>query len=255
MSLLSVINQLTGNMGGGSGSTPPPSNNALVFFFTGESNSVGYAANSEAPSGELGVRSNVKILNNTSLAFENLNIGSNNANEIANTHGWELEIANQINSGGIAGFTDCYIVKTGKGGTKIADWNVGGTWEVQMAARMTAALNLLTAAGKTPKIICFYSQGINDVALNTAPVWKADTLSHFAHLRSLYGSTLPIIMTKFLSPFAVFNTAMDEIDTAESNTVAIDATGTTFNVDNTHWNYSGQKEMCNRMIAAAETFL
>lgn len=54
-------------------------NNAtLVFVFTGESNSGGVAPNSEATAEELASTSSVQILNNTTLKFEDLDIGTNN---------------------------------------------------------------------------------------------------------------------------------------------------------------------------------
>jgi len=255
MALANAFRALTRGNATGTPVTPGPGSEVLLFFLNGESNSVGYSFNSEAPSGELGLRSNVQILNNTSLVFEQLNIGVNNDSEIGGTHGWELGIANQMSAGGIGSFTQVYIVKTGKGGTRIADWNVGGTWYTRMQTRMTAALNAIAAMGKTPKIICLYSQGINDVPTNTVPVWKADTIAHFSNIRGLYGASMPILMTKFLSPHAVFNTAMDEIDSADPNTVAIDATGTTKNPDGAHWDYAGSKLLASRFITETLNFL
>jgi hypothetical protein len=237
----------------GSGSTP--SNSALLVLFNGESNSVGYAFNTGATGSELGLRANTQILNTSSLNFQQLDIGVNNANEIANTHGWELEIANQINSTGIGSYNQVYLCKTGKGGTRISDWYSGGTWFSTMETRMSAALSILEALGKTTTIVCFYSQGINDIPHITGSVWSADTVAHFAKLRQLYGATMPIIMTKFFSPFQGFNEAMDNIVRNDAYTIAINPSGTTTNPDGTHWDYAGQKEMAVRMINAAIQFL
>ena len=60
--------------------TPKLSNRkTILVVINGESNSGGYALNSEASPRELGRRRSVKILNNTTLAtFDDLDIGVNN---------------------------------------------------------------------------------------------------------------------------------------------------------------------------------
>lgn len=232
----------------------PAQNEVLLIMFAGESNAVGYANNSDATGSELGSRAKVKILNGTTLLFETLNIGTNNDFEISGQHGWELQLANQMDSGGIAGFTEVYIVKFAKGGTKIADWNTGGTWESRMQTRMSAALSIISGLGKTARIVCWYSQGINDVGTTLTADWISGTTAFFSHLRSLYGAQLPILMTKFQPAHTRFNGDMDTIDAADTYLKTIDATGTTLKADGAHWDYAGTKEMAKRLITITLTF-
>ena len=72
----------------------------LLVIITGESNSGGFALNSEATTEEVAPRSAVQILDNDVLAFRPLDIGTNNLLGHAGlkpteTHGFELELANR----------------------------------------------------------------------------------------------------------------------------------------------------------------
>jgi hypothetical protein len=90
--------------GGGSGSGSSSSRMVPLIIFNGESNSGGYADNSEALPSELAPRPSVQILDNIGLAsFLDLDIGTNNNVDhlgLSNTsHGWELGLANSVEAG------------------------------------------------------------------------------------------------------------------------------------------------------------
>lgn len=97
----------------------------LLVIINGESNSGGYALNSEALSSELLPRSAVQILDNTGLAtWQDLDIGTNNLvghSGLSNgsTHGFELELANRAETDSFYN-EPVYLVKTGQGGSTIA---------------------------------------------------------------------------------------------------------------------------------------
>lgn len=239
-------------------------NTVRLIVFNGESNSGGAAANSFLNTTEAATRTNVKILNNTTLTtFDNLIIGTNNLighAGIANgtLHGWENELANQADAGIIDQPT--YLVKTGQGGSLIADWNTGGPYYNTMKARVDAALSLLS--GSTVKMFWFYSQGIND-ALQPTPTntttWQNATAAYFAQIRTLYGATVPIIMTKFNGSMpSNYNANMDALAASNQYNYALDCTGATIIPSGpyglNHWDYEGYKFVANKMIQAMLTF-
>jgi len=220
-----------------------------LFVFFGESNSVGYATNSSALPGELGLRPGIKIFNNTTLLFETLNIGVNhqqNAGEDLTQHGWELGIANIIDSVGKLP-TTCYLVKVGRNGARISQWNTGGAYYNTLIAKVDSAKAILTAlnGGRAPRIFFFYSQGINDIIASTNPaVWKASTKTLFADVRTRYGPA-PIYIT-YLPPFyGLLNPVITEI-AGEVKYLYPIQTGDL--VNGLHWDYTGMKVIATRMI-------
>lgn len=98
-----------------------------LIIIVGESNSGGYALNSELSSSELLARPAVQILNNNTLVFEDLQIGVNNLighSGLSNgpTHGMESGLANSIESGLNWGVDQIHLVKTGQGGSQVSQW-------------------------------------------------------------------------------------------------------------------------------------
>lgn len=222
-----------------------------LFIISGESNSGGYALNSEAPTNEIGLRSEVKILNNTTLAFESLNIGVNNLLGHAGlsngvTHGFELSIANAVRESAL-NFSETFIVKTGQGGSRISEWVEGGQYFNTYTERVQVALNLLQEQGKTPYIFLIYSQGINDaLASYSADTWKIDTLAHLQKLRSKVGFC-PILLTKFMTPYNSYNAKIEEIGEVNSFNIPISAEGAGLR-DANHWDYNGFRAIFSSMI-------
>ena len=233
-----------------------------LLILSGESNSGGLAVNANATVAELASRSAIQILNNTSLALENLAVGVNNlighTGIAANaTHGFELGLANTVDA---SRWTQAqiYLIKTGQGGSTIAQWatgNASGYWATALA-RFNAVKSAMQAAGKTPLPIILWSQGINDMTANTAiATWKALTIAHFAKLRTEWGAATPILMTSFTNPplasgaalQASYNTAMAEIAATDPNTFVIDTADTTA-VDSSHWDYRGLLTIAERVV-------
>lgn len=236
---------------------PPPEDLYIpMIVMTAESNSGGKALNTLATSEELAPRTQTKILNNTTLLFEDLDVGTNNLigheNITPNTsHSWEIGIANMAAAGTIRNPT--YIVKTGQGGSRIAQWAVGGTyltvepWTV-FQNRVDAALAILNPTGI--KFALLYSQGINDgIAGTNITTWINATIAHIEKIRVKYGE-VPIVMTKLMTTapnYADYNTAIETICSTVSRCYFIDVTGAT-TMDVYHWNYAGQKLIAQRLI-------
>lgn len=238
-------------------------NEVFLFVFNGESNSGGIGENSDLTSGELAARSSVKIWNNDSPGFQNLDIGTNNLlSHVGLTgvsgwtgwHGWEAGLANAVEAGTLP--NPVYLVKTGAGGSVISQWNSGGSYETTMKSRINAAKAAIEATGKSVRIVIWYSLGINDrIAGTNEASWKAAVEAHFANIRSTYGPNVKIHMTRFMTklmdgatynPNADFNDTILSIDSANANNYSID--GDASLVDNNHWNAAGLKTLANRFI-------
>jgi len=132
---------------GPAGDRPP----TLLVVITGESNAGGYALNSEATPEELAPRPAVQILDNDALVFRPLAIGTNNLLGHAGlrpteTHGFELELANRAERWP-ADRQPVYLVKTGQGGSRIADWAPDGAYFRTFRTRVAAARRLLANDG------------------------------------------------------------------------------------------------------------
>lgn len=227
----------------------------LVFVFTGESNSGGIAINASATTDELAPRPLLPTLNNTSLVFEPLDVGSNNlighAGLAVNaTHGMEIGLANAVEAGAFA-LRSNYLIKAGQGGSLIAQWGEGGAYWTTFLARIAAAKALLPASARW---VVWYSQGINDSGSNTpVDAWKAATIAHLAKIKSLLPGC-QIVMTLFdglPEHFFTYNAALQEIADADPAIAAVSSVGAA-NDGGLHWSYAGFKDtLVPRMVAAA----
>jgi len=241
-------------------STANSAGDPLVFVFTGESNSGGQALNSAATAGELVARSSLQILNNTSLEFDSLDIGTNNNIDHANLdpslyHGFELGLANEIEGGEFSTLGGVrYLIKTGQGGSTIAQWDEGQTYWTKFLTRINAAKALLKPQCRW---VVGYSQGINDVIAGTATAtWKAATIAHLAKIKTALPGCL-IVMTEFqdmVNGSAAYDTAIQEIADAYDDVTSVDTTGFATDGGN-HWSYAGFKDsVVPAMIAATLGF-
>ena len=220
-----------------------------LLIFTGESNAGGLALNSDPTAGELAARAELDIFNNTTSQFEDLDVEANNLIGHTGltdnaTHGLEIGLANTVAAGrwpvGLA-----YLVKTGQGGSTIADWADGhasGYWAT-FQTRVQAAKALLDGAGTAYAPIVFYSLGINDAAAGTpATTWKTDTEAHLAKIRTELGAATRIYITRFEGAIApgndTYNTEMDAIAAADPLTFVLD-TSVLSVLDGDHWDYQG----------------
>jgi carbohydrate esterase-like sialic acid-specific acetylesterase len=234
---------------------PPP----LAFVFTGESNAGGLGLNSDATTAEVAPRSSVQILNLSTFQFENLDIGTNNLRDHAGmeayydtSHGFELQLANSVEAGDFAQQSKVYLIKTGQGLSKVADWNIGGTYWTKFRERIGAARLHLPA---NRQWIVFYSLGINDgIAGTDITTFKADTIAHISKIKAELTGCF-IIMTQFQSlsgGFAAINNALAEVAATQSNVFVVDSTGATTGVDAYHWGYAGLKTITKRMVTLSD---
>ncbi len=225
-----------------------------LIVISGESNSGGYALNSQALPAELAARPAVRILDNTGLAsFQDLQIGVNNLVGHAGlsngpTHGLELGLAAAAEAGAFGGRV--YLVKTGQGGSTISQWAAGQSYATTFTARVNAARTLMLADGLVPLPVVWYSQGINDAIAGVAvATWKAATIARLAAIRAELGP-VPVLMTLLMEPaYTAYNAALDAICAADPLTRAVSATGCTLR-DANHWDYAGMKLLASRMVAA-----
>lgn len=233
----------------------------FLVVINGESNSGGYALNSEAPSGEVGTRSSVTILNPVGLVFEPLNIGGNNLLDHAGlsngvTHGFELELANRADT--IAKYANVRLIKTGQGGSTIGQWNVGGGYFTKFSQRIAAAKTFINFADYN--IVILFSLGINDAGAGTnINTWKTGVTNHFASMRAEIGfGDIPIIVTQFQgmggNAYGSYNTAIQELASSLTNVHPVDVTGAGLR-DPNHWNYVGMKMVAGLLLDKFETTL
>lgn len=229
-----------------------------LIIFSGESNSGGLALNSDALLSELSPIPGVQILNNSSLTYESLDVGTNNIiNHLGATaemnaqtvHGWELGLGNESSQYG----SQVYLLKTGHGGSVISQWSVGNgsTYWTKFLQRVNRAkaLNPSGTFGLSGyKPILWYTQGINDSLAGTPiPSWKTQTTAHFAKIRAEIPD-IPILFTDVTPLYTAYSTAIQELVTEIPNCYFISATGAPLR-DNSHWNYIGMKLISSRLTA------
>lgn len=235
---------------------------SLMVIINGESNSGGYALNSEAPGNEVGVRSSVSLLNPVSLVFESLNIGGNNLLDHAglsngSTHGFELELANRADT--LPFYEGVKLIKTGHGGSMISQWGIGNTYFNKFEDRIDAAKSFVDF--NNYNICILFSLGINDAISGTnVNTWKSGIVTHFANMRSYIGmGDIPIVMTQFQgmgsggTQYSSYNTAIQEICASQTNVFSIDVSGAGLR-DANHWNYSGMKQVAGDLLDVVELY-
>jgi Carbohydrate esterase, sialic acid-specific acetylesterase len=233
----------------------------LAFVFAGESNSGGIALNRDALPAELSARSTVQIMNlySGTFAFEDLKVGYNNLvdhfglstnplyvptppNGIV-AHGMELGLANAVEGAAFPGVSSVYLVKTGQGGSRIAEWAVGSVYWTKFLERTNAAKAILPASTRW---VVWYSQGIND-AIAGVPIatWKMATIAHLGKLKA----QLPgckIILTEFQSMpanagYPLVNQAIQEIVAGDPTLASVSSVGAATDGGN-HWSYAGFRD-------------
>lgn len=239
----------------------------ILFIQTGESNSGGYALNSDLPSWLLTPQTHVKILNNNSLAFESMQIGVNslighaglNA-DAATSHSWEAGIARACRAGEFSGLSGgVHIVKTGQGGSTIAQWAEDGAYWATFVTRVQAAIAALSVAGRVPWVAVLYTHGINDAIAGTDfTVFKNAIAAHLAKMRTLLGP-VPVMLTELPAARAAYTAKLQELVDADANNYMIE-TGPYPGAaadgplrDTNHWSVMGQDRIAARMVDAALT--
>ncbi len=231
----------------------------LVFVFNGESNSGGKAPNSDATPAELAPRSCVQIMNLTSgrFQFEDLKIGVNNLHDHVRLsgkplHAWELELANAVAAGKFPGHNQVYLIKTGQGGSTIAQWAEDSGYWKKFVQRIDAAPAQLPP---NPQWIIWYSLGINDTGGGTPkPTWKPAVIEHLQRMKKKLPGAI-VLMTQFQSMgYLELSKAIGEIAATEPDVYAIDTTGDTL-ADKNHWGYQGYKTLTQKMVTVTNQAL
>jgi len=240
-------------------SPPTIDNRGLLFVFVGESNTGGVALNAHAAHHEVGVRPAVQILNNTSLEFEPLSIGSNNLIGHAQltgvsdprdggtydqtSHGWELGLANMVAPGNTV-----WLVKAGQGGSHLDDWRDGGAYMKAFRERLRAS-----RASRLPTETWVFLQiGINDRIAGTSVTAYRDGLRDLvARIRKETGPCV-LVMPGFMPQHHEFNDVVHEV-CSECRGVFVDTSDVSLadGIDANHWGYRGMKEIITRMVEAA----
>jgi hypothetical protein len=237
-----------------------------VILLHGDSNMEGQPLNTSAQAWEILSRTDLKFFNNTTLAFEDLDIGTNNAGSVGTSytgptyarHGAELQLANCCRLGDLAG--TIYCVKIAQSGSRISEWSIGNSnsYWTDFLTRVTA---VETALGTTDiNWIVWNSSGINEARDGmTAANYKSALVSHFAKLRSRLGATTPIlhlhIPTGFAEYIAAYATKITEVASEYADTYAISITNIGVEADNVHYTYQGLKDLVERLVAQTQTVL
>lgn len=251
---------------GSAGACTGSSVSELIVIW-GESNAAGTASNSPASAAELAPRPSVQILDNNTLAFADLDVGSNNnidtGSNADSEHGLELELANQVDAGELK--SPVYLVKVGFGGARVQDWLPGGSkayWN-KLTSRMDAATSALKAANTPYRITVWQSIGLNDLfsewyddRANTWKLFKADLDAFKQAFRDKYAPNAPFVMQKFHddSSWAFdWNFVFDQEATEDPRVKTVDETGTTYWEQNVHWDYGGFKVLTPRFVKATQT--
>ena len=241
-----------------SDNTSEENTNPIVILFHGDSNMHGMPLDTSAQAWEILSRSDLKILNNSSLVFQDLDIGSNNDASSVGRHGAELQLANCCRLGDLTGTV--YCAKVAVSGSRIAEWSVGnatGYW-TNFLARIAAIESQLGTTNI--RWIVWNSSGINEARDNmTAANYKSALIAHFAKLRNRLGATTPILHLNIPTGFAEYNAAyatkITEIASEYADTYAISIINIAVESDNIHYTYQGLKNLTERLVDKTQEVL
>lgn len=232
-----------------------------LFAIIGESNAEGFALNSDALGGEIGVQNSIQIFNNGTLnSFQTLNIGTNNMpNTVGTYHGFELELSNRIkNASKIKYTTPSHLLKTGVGSTKVDAWISGGVQYNTFINRVTGCKNSMLI--NNYKVCVLMSLGVNDgIAGTSANVFKVNLIQHLADIRAILGQETIIILTEFQgmgsggTAYNYITTAIQEVCAVTTKTYSVNTSGAALLGDGNHWTYSGVKIVAGRMLDLYES--
>ncbi len=171
-----------------------------LIVIQGESNAAGMAPNSSATTLEKSVKSNVKIWNPNTSAFESMQIGVNNniqTNTNGTTHGLELYAANAVDTGKLK--SPIYIVKPAWSGARIQDFRPGGSRYASMYSWLGSAMSYLNSQGIKFRVTVWQSIGINDYNAGVTEIdFRTQLMALKSELRGALG-TCRFISTELLT--------------------------------------------------------
>jgi len=235
-------------------------NEVWLFSFFGESNSGGYAVNTDLSVAQLASRDAVKIWHNTANEFQSLDIGTNNLISHYNltdnaSHGWENGLANKVEDLTLP--SPVYLAKCGQGGSLISSWELADEFYTTMIARIKASMDAINALGKVPRLVLWYSFGVNDILNSTnEATWKAAVQALFVNIRTQFRSTNLIIMPYLMTSADAYNDSIQNIADTDAYTITFDTTNlTTYpKRDTYHWNKVGMENMAHKLVADTLSF-
>jgi len=230
----------------------------IVIKYVGESNTTGSAADAALSTYELGVRKNVKIFNNSTYVFADLQVGVNNvSNGVGTYHGWEVGLANSIDTGGLK--NSVYLLKTGISGTKIETWDTGqANYNRDLRLTDSAFKRIAEVSnGAVPVMAVVWQDAINDAqGLTDTTVWKQTALRIFASWRVKWGDSLHIFMPHIQPSFTDYNsciTSLAAVNPSYNHEIQIsDLSGAGTLV---HWQEPTMKLMSARIVWYIKTIL
>lgn len=229
----------------------------LVLIY-GDSNAGGQGANTDATGVELAPRPNIKILNNTTFAFQDLDIGTNNHidqnQDGTGLHGIELALANEIDKTSFTLNRPVYIVKAGVSGADTKEYipyGGAGYWTT-LKRRMDSAVSKLNQAGLKYRLTVMSTMLLNDL-YNCGTCTEADSKANLdstkRELRRLYDVNAVIIHQNLFDLFD-WNNVFDELAAADPTRVFVtDITGATYIDGNSHYDYAGFKVIAERNMS------
>lgn len=194
-----------------------------LVISAGESNATGGASiiDGDISAGELAAR-NLQILNNTSLVFEDLDVGTNQEiGDIGTTgdnskYGFCVSLANMYDAGRLS--LPTYLVQAAHYSQPISKWDVddpSGVWDL-FVERVDAAVTALEAIGDPFSVDVALSIGINDSFLATDPsTFEASLNSLIFRMREQIGYPTRFFAMTFAVPD--FSTGWDAMNEAIEN--------------------------------------
>ena len=230
-----------------------------VIVATGESNSGGFARNTSASGAELASRSVVQMWHPTADTFQDLDVGTNNNVDHdgldSTTHGWELQLANDVASGAESQ-DPVYYIQTGQGGSVISDWDVADPYWVEWLDRIGKAKTYFTNNSITPEWVVWMSFGINDqIAGTNVSTWKTSTIAWIDRIKAeLSGAKILMSELTVKSALDPYIAAIREISDDEDDVILVAAEGLSER-DQHHWNYAGMKTLSTRFLRSTQIAL
>lgn len=226
-----------------------PDDGIMVFAF-GESNSGGEVLNTSATAWELESRPELAFLNVSSNVFQSLDVGTNNNLDHfgldSTKHSWELGLANRVRENYVGSKIFRYV-QCGQGGSRVAQWNVGGSYWAKFLLRANAA-----KAARPCNYVVWFTLGINDtLAAVSAASWKTSVIELLGRIKTVLPG-VKIYMTELMDNSAekiAYNTALSEIAADDADVFLVSQSGLTLK-DIHHWDYASQKEWSLRFLRA-----
>jgi hypothetical protein len=217
-----------------------------LFVYSGESgaagphDTIGLSAADKAP------YDRIQILNNVTKLFEPLQIGVNNNINVnfSPGYGWELELMKAMKANEVFVGDTVYLVKTARAAATI---QILLDSLPTATSRIDTAIALMRKKGLYPQGYLCYSQGINNVVLNTdTATWLKSTLYYTGQERNHLGYA-PIFITELLPNGALYNNTINQMPYWDGFTFVVDSAGLTFS--GSHWDSLGLAKQFRRMLS------